>query len=52
MEELSSGFDGCTRQEKEVVAGLCLSFDMLKGICMETNLPCEIQEEDTMDADS
>ncbi|AMV72230.1 hypothetical protein JCM30471_07140 [Desulfuromonas carbonis] len=43
MEEASSGFESCKRQEKEIVAGLCLSFDLLKGICMETSLPCEIE---------
>lgn len=52
MDEKGSGFDGCQRQEKEVISGLCLSFDMLKGICMETHLPCDIQVEDEMDTDS
>jgi len=48
MEELS-GFDGCQREEKHVVAGLCLSFDLLKGICLETSMPCEAQDGDDMD---
>jgi len=52
MEETSSGFESCNRQEKEIVAGLCLSFDMLKGICMETSLPCEVHEEGKLEVDS
>ena len=38
----------CDRKEKEVVEGVCLSFDMMKGICLETMEKCvavEAEEE-------
>ncbi len=31
----------CKREEKEVVEGFCLSYDMLKGVCLETMETCE-----------
>jgi len=31
----------CKREEKEVVEGFCLSYDMIKGLCLETMEPCE-----------
>lgn len=31
----------CKREEKEVVEGFCLSYDMLKGVCLETMKECE-----------
>ncbi len=30
----------CDRVEKEVVEGLCLSYDMIKEICLETMEEC------------
>ena len=37
----------CERKEKEVVEGVCLSFDMMKGICLETMEECvAMQNED------
>lgn len=30
----------CDHVEKEIVEGLCLSYDMIKGVCMETLEPC------------
>lgn len=31
----------CRRPEKKECEGLCLSYDMLRGLCMETAGPCE-----------
>lgn len=31
----------CERSEKEEVEGFCLSYDMVKGLCLETMRPCE-----------
>ncbi len=31
----------CERAEKEVIEGLCLSYDMMKGICLETMQECD-----------
>jgi len=36
----------CVRAEKEVVEGICLSYDMLKGICLETMQACDAIEKD------
>ena len=37
----------CERAEKEVIEGICLSYDMLKGICLETMQQCDaIEKED------
>jgi hypothetical protein len=30
----------CDRSEKEIVEGFCLSYDMLKGVCLETMEAC------------
>ncbi len=30
----------CERADKEVVEGFCLSFDMVKGLCLETMENC------------
>ena len=35
----------CERAEKEIIEGICLSYDMLKGICLETMKACEAMEE-------
>ena len=42
----------CTREDKEVVEGLCLSFDMVKGLCLETMLECMAFTECIDDSDS
>ncbi|GAB4173866.1 MAG: hypothetical protein Tsb0017_26970 [Geothermobacteraceae bacterium] len=34
-------FDRCRRPEKEVCEGLCLSFDLMRGLCMETAEVCD-----------
>lgn len=31
----------CKREGKEVVEGVCLSYDMIKGVCLETMETCE-----------
>ena len=36
----------CEHAEKEVIEGICLSYDMLKGICLETMQECEAMEKD------
>ena len=36
----------CERAEKEVVEGICLSYDMVKGICLETMRECDVTQED------
>ena len=30
----------CDRPEKEVIEGLCLSYDMVRALCLETMGPC------------
>ena len=35
----------CDRAEKEVIEGLCLSYDLVKGVCLETMEPCVAIEE-------
>ena len=35
----------CDRVEKEVVEGLCLSYDMIKGVCLETMEKCTAMQE-------
>lgn len=35
----------CDRTEKEVIEGLCLSYDLVKGLCLETMEPCVAAEE-------
>jgi hypothetical protein len=41
----------CDRAEKEVNEGICLSYDMVKGLCLETMLACTAlcESEDTED---
>ena len=37
----------CDRAEKEVIEGLCLSYDMMNGVCLETMQECDaIQKDD------
>ena len=37
----------CDRAEKEVIEGLCLSYDLVNDICLETMEPCvAVQEND------
>ena len=33
----------CQRADKEVSEGLCLSYDLLRGLCLETMAPCVAQ---------
>ena len=35
----------CERAEKEVIEGICLSYDMVKGICLETMLECDAKQD-------
>ena len=35
----------CERAEKEVVEGFCLSYDTIKGICLETMEECDAMQE-------
>lgn len=30
----------CDRDDKEVIEGICLSYDMVKGVCLETMKAC------------
>lgn len=30
----------CDREEKEVIEGVCLSYDMIKDVCLETMQQC------------
>ncbi len=46
MDLNSNGFDGCQRTEKKVIEGLCLSYDLMRGICMETDQLCDILKPD------
>jgi len=32
----------CTREEKEVIEGFCLSYDLVRGLCLETLQACEV----------
>jgi hypothetical protein len=41
MNLMSIDTSKCERAEKEVVEGICLSFDMMKGICLETMQECD-----------
>jgi hypothetical protein len=36
----------CERAEKEVIEGICLSYDMLKGVCLETMKECDAVQKD------
>jgi hypothetical protein len=31
----------CQRDDKEVIEGICLSYDMVSGICLETMSACD-----------
>ena len=33
-------FDLCDLPQKQVIEGLCLSYDMLRGCCLETMAAC------------
>lgn len=37
----------CDRAEKEVVEGFCLSYDMIRDLCLETMEKCEALRKDT-----
>jgi hypothetical protein len=41
MNLISIDTSKCKREEKEVVEGFCLSYDMIKGVCLETMEVCE-----------
>lgn len=41
----------CRRPEKVECEGLCLSFDLLRGLCLETMEPCVAQMEDDAEHD-
>ena len=41
MNLISFDTSKCKREEKEVVEGFCLSYDMIKGVCLETREACE-----------
>lgn len=45
MNLMSIDTSKCKRAEKEVVEGFCLSYDMLKGVCLETMEECEAMHE-------
>ena len=45
MKLISFDASKCKREEKEVVEGFCLSYDMIKGVCMETMEACEAMPE-------
>ena len=45
MKLISFDTSKCEREEKEVVEGFCLSYDMLKGVCLETMEACEAMPE-------
>ena len=46
MNLMNNDTSKCLRVEKEVVEGICLSYDMLKGICLETMQECDAIEKD------
>ena len=46
MNLLSIDTSTCERAEKVVIEGICLSYDMVKGICLETMQECEAKQED------
>jgi len=45
MKLISIDTSKCEREEKEVVEGFCLSYDMMKGVCLETMEACEAMPE-------
>lgn len=36
----------CNRPEKVEIEGFCLSFDLMRGLCLETMGPCVAQVEE------
>jgi hypothetical protein len=40
MDIMNIDVSKCERDDKEVVEGICLSLDMLKGLCLETMEEC------------
>lgn len=40
MTQEAIDFSRCQMEEKEVVEGLCLSYDLMRGLCMETRRAC------------
>jgi len=34
-------YDRCILEEKQVVEGLCISYDLLRGLCLETQEVCQ-----------
>jgi hypothetical protein len=45
MNLISIDTSKCKREEKEVIEGFCLSYDMVKGVCLETMEKCEAMSE-------
>jgi hypothetical protein len=45
MDLMNIDISKCKREEKEVVEGFCLSYDMVKGVCLETMEVCEAMSE-------
>ena len=41
MNLMSIDTSKCERAEKEVIEGICLSYDMVKGLCLETMQECD-----------
>ena len=41
MKLISIDTSKCKREEREVVEGICLSYDMIKGVCLETMEACK-----------
>jgi len=37
-------FSQCVREEKQLIEGFCLSYDLLRGLCLETLQPCSARE--------
>ena len=35
----------CDRAEKEIFEGLCLCYEIIKGVCLETMEPCVALQE-------
>ncbi len=35
----------CERAEKEVIEGICLSYDMVRNLCLETMAECDAVKE-------
>jgi hypothetical protein len=45
MNFMSVDFSKCQRKEKEICEGLCLSYDLVRAVCLETSKPCDISME-------